>query len=281
MGGGLILYSFSLARNHKGDRRLSIAQGVCITFSITLVVLAWLGISALSGSGTSPIREFTYSVGFIFIISIWVMAFVASVYGALFFDDVAAAVEARYYPDLPVVPTRPLADRLAYAVIYVSIQIASNLMVLSLLVNTGSGTGTGDLLKLMVSPVVCVFLNGWLLGRQYFLTAARRHLSKEDARALYKKEFGMVWGAGILMAAPLLVPVVNLIIPALGAATFTHLVQLEEVEQDESDDLSSLTDREGSSGPDEEPVPVRRSQFVPLSEPTPSSSPSTSKDVGP
>jgi CysZ protein len=32
-----------------------------------------------------------------------------------------------------------------------------------------------------------------------------------------------IWVAGILMAVPLSVPVVNLFIPLLGAATFTHL----------------------------------------------------------
>jgi uncharacterized protein involved in cysteine biosynthesis len=32
-----------------------------------------------------------------------------------------------------------------------------------------------------------------------------------------------IWVAGILMAVPLSVPLVNLFIPLLGAATFTHL----------------------------------------------------------
>ena len=32
-----------------------------------------------------------------------------------------------------------------------------------------------------------------------------------------------VWAAGILMAVPLSVPLVNLLVPILGAATFTHI----------------------------------------------------------
>ncbi len=142
-------------------------------------------------------HEVTSSIGFIFVVSIWVMPFVASLYGALFSDDIAAAVEARHYPDLPAIPNRPLADRVAFAVIYGTIQIASNLLVLGLLVDTGLGSGTADIIKFMFSPVVCLILNGWLLGRLYFLAAAERHLSKADARTLYKKEFGMVWAAGI------------------------------------------------------------------------------------
>lgn len=32
-----------------------------------------------------------------------------------------------------------------------------------------------------------------------------------------------IWMAGVLMAIPLTIPVMNLFIPILGAATFTHL----------------------------------------------------------
>jgi len=32
-----------------------------------------------------------------------------------------------------------------------------------------------------------------------------------------------IWIAGTLMAAPLSIPLVNLLIPLLGAATFTHM----------------------------------------------------------
>jgi uncharacterized protein involved in cysteine biosynthesis len=34
---------------------------------------------------------------------------------------------------------------------------------------------------------------------------------------------GQVWLAGCLMAIPLFVPILNLVVPTLGAATFTHL----------------------------------------------------------
>jgi uncharacterized protein involved in cysteine biosynthesis len=32
-----------------------------------------------------------------------------------------------------------------------------------------------------------------------------------------------IWAAGILMAVPLSVPLLNLLVPVLGAATFTHI----------------------------------------------------------
>ena len=49
------------------------------------------------------------------------------------------------------------------------------------------------------------------------------HLGRDGARALRKQHRGTIWVAGALMAAPLSIPILNLFIPVLGVATFTHL----------------------------------------------------------
>ena len=72
-------------------------------------------------------------------------------------------------------------------------------------------------------PVVFWAVNGWLLGREYFTLVATRRIGRERAKALRAQNSGRIWLAGILMAAPLSVPLVNLVIPVLGVATFTHL----------------------------------------------------------
>jgi uncharacterized protein involved in cysteine biosynthesis len=66
-------------------------------------------------------------------------------------------------------------------------------------------------------------LNGYLLGREYFQIAAMRRIGRENAKELRRKHSGKIWLAGCLMALPLSIPLVNLVIPILGAATFTHL----------------------------------------------------------
>ena len=66
-------------------------------------------------------------------------------------------------------------------------------------------------------------MNGFLLGREYFTLAAMRRVGRDRAKVLRRKHFVTIWAAGILMAMPLSVPLVNLIIPILGAATFTHI----------------------------------------------------------
>jgi uncharacterized protein involved in cysteine biosynthesis len=76
-------------------------------------------------------------------------------------------------------------------------------------------------------PFASVFIfwamNGFLLGREYFTLAAMRRVGRVRARELRKEHSGTIWIAGILMAVPLSVPLINLVIPILGAATFTHL----------------------------------------------------------
>jgi CysZ protein len=72
-------------------------------------------------------------------------------------------------------------------------------------------------------PLIFWDLNGWLLGREYFALVANRRMEPQAAKALRRANSGKVWLAGILMAAPLSIPLVNLVIPVLGVATFTHL----------------------------------------------------------
>jgi uncharacterized protein involved in cysteine biosynthesis len=62
-----------------------------------------------------------------------------------------------------------------------------------------------------------------LLGREYFMLAAMRRIGRDKAKVLRKQHIGTIWMAGTLMAMPLSIPFVNLFIPILGAATFTHL----------------------------------------------------------
>ncbi|MEL7165128.1 MAG: hypothetical protein AAGL96_06600, partial [Pseudomonadota bacterium] len=49
------------------------------------------------------------------------------------------------------------------------------------------------------------------------------HQRAPQARVLRRAHSGRIWLAGTLMAVPLTIPLINLIIPILGAATFTHL----------------------------------------------------------
>ncbi|MEM8978481.1 MAG: EI24 domain-containing protein, partial [Pseudomonadota bacterium] len=73
------------------------------------------------------------------------------------------------------------------------------------------------------APIIFWGLNGFLLGREYFHLVAVRRVGLAEARRLRKLHFASIWAAGTLMAVPLSVPLLNLVIPIFGVATFTHI----------------------------------------------------------
>ena len=145
-------------------------------------------------------------------LSVFLMVPVASAFSGLFLEDIADAVEDRHYPGLPPVTPARLGDSLVDSLNFLGLVIAANVLALVLYIFAGP-----------FIPVVFWAVNGWLLGREYFTLVATRRLGREGAKALRAQNSGRIWLAGILMAAPLSVPLVNLVIPVLGVATFTHL----------------------------------------------------------
>jgi uncharacterized protein involved in cysteine biosynthesis len=148
------------------------------------------------------------------VLSVFLMVPVASAITSLFLDDVADAVEDRHYPQLSKAPRVPWGDALRDTVNFLGVLIAANIFAI--------------ILYIFFAPfALFIFwgLNGFLLGREYFTLAAMRREGRAGAKALRRRHIGKIWIAGTLMAMPLSLPLVNLVIPILGAATFTHLYQ--------------------------------------------------------
>lgn len=82
-------------------------------------------------------------------------------------------------------------------------------------------------LPLYLLPVFNLFLfyllNGYLLGREFFVMAARRHMPAQQAEILRKRYSRPVMLAGIALALLATVPVLNLFAPFWGIAVMVHL----------------------------------------------------------
>ena len=155
------------------------------------------------------------SIGSFFLmilLSVFLMMPVASAFSGLFLEDVADAVETRHYPNLPPARKVPFMDSLVDTLNFFGLLVAVNVVALFLYPFAGP-----------FIPIVFWGVNGFLLGREYFQLVAMRRMSRAEAKAMRARHFGTIWAAGTLMAAPLSVPLVNLVIPVLGVATFTHL----------------------------------------------------------
>ncbi len=222
----IIFQSFFLALGQIGDPRFRkvLLLGVGLTFALLVVAYAgflWL-INALVGDqATLPLLgEVTWlndllsvsSLLLMMVLSVFLMVPVASAITSMFLDEVAQAVEDRHYPNLPPVAGIPVAEALKDTVNFLGVLIAANLLALVLYV-----------IFTPLAPFIFWALNGFLLGREYFTLAAMRRLGRDGARKLRAKHSATIWIAGTLMAIPLSVPLVNLLIPIIGAATFTHI----------------------------------------------------------
>ncbi|WP_132950619.1 EI24 domain-containing protein [Rhodovulum bhavnagarense] len=146
------------------------------------------------------------------VLSVFLMVPVASAFIGIFLDDVAEAVERRHYPGLPRVAPVPVLDQLRDAAGFLAVVIGVNLVTLVLYFIVGP-----------FAPLLFWAVNGALLGREYFQMAAMRRVGRKQATALRRRHRLTVFVAGALMAVPLSLPLVNLVIPILGAAVFTHL----------------------------------------------------------
>ncbi|WP_108859310.1 EI24 domain-containing protein [Ruegeria sp. Alg231-54] len=221
-----ILNAFFAALGQIGDPkfRAVLLRGVGLTIVLLIAACAlaiWL-INRLSGNeislpfiGAVPWLNDVLNYSGIFVVLIlpvFLMVPVASAITSMFLEDVAQAVEDKHYPSLPTVPGIPFSESLRDGLSFMGVLIVANLLALILYA-----------IFTPLAPFIFWGMNGFLLGREYFTLAAMRRLGREGARKLRAKHATTIWMAGILMAIPLSVPLVNLVIPILGVATFTHV----------------------------------------------------------
>jgi uncharacterized protein involved in cysteine biosynthesis len=159
-------------------------------------------------------------------IALWILAFVAAlglVAGALFLmpavtalvaglfaDEIAELAERTYPADpvgTPVSIPRALLESLKIALLSIGVY----LLAVPALVIGGLGA------------VIFFFATAYLQGRQYFELAAMRFHPPAEAKALRKANRGSVFGAGLLIAAFVSIPIVNLATPLFGTAFMVHM----------------------------------------------------------
>ena len=151
------------------------------------------------------------SVILMMVLSVFLMVPVASAVTGMFLESVAQAVEDKHYPHLPDVAPQPIGDVIRDSLGFFGLMVAVNLVGLVVYLLSGP-----------LAPFVFWAVNGFLLGREYFQMVAMRRLGRKGATELRRAYPLRIWLAGMLMAVPLSIPLVNLLIPIIGAATFTH-----------------------------------------------------------
>lgn len=171
-----------------------------------LFTLPWIGAVSLSLTWLQGL-----AIGSILFASIFLMFPVTAVFIGIFLDRIADAVEAKHFPQNKAPRSPTLLEGIKDGLSAAGVLILANLAALILY-----------LLLPPLAPFLFFAMNGCLLGREFFQMIAIRHLPLGEATALRRKNSFRIWLAGTLIALPLSVPILNLIVPILGAATMTH-----------------------------------------------------------
>lgn len=220
----MIFASVSDAIGQMSDPRFRavLIKGVVLTFGMLFAAyaLVFWGVSwLLPDSFVLPwIGEIAFvdellswgSLVLMMILSIFLMVPVASAFTGIFLDDVADAVEERHYSALGPAPRVGLGESLREALSFLGVMIIANIAALVLYFTP-------------LAPFVFYGLNGFLLGREYFRMIAVRRAGRAGARQAFRRHLPAIWATGALMAVPLTIPIINLAVPVIGVATFTHL----------------------------------------------------------
>ncbi|KZM50852.1 sulfate transporter family protein [Labrenzia sp. OB1] len=149
-------------------------------------------------------------IGAIFVLG-FLIAPISALFAGFFQDEIAGIVETRDYPGDGPGTALPLAQSVGQTIKFTGVVVLGNLFALLLLLVPG------------VNLIAFFLVNGYLLGREFFEFAAMRFMPPAEAKAFRKARGGTVFLGGLVIAALLAVPILNLITPIFATIFMMHL----------------------------------------------------------
>jgi CysZ protein len=141
---------------------------------------------------------------------IMLMPAVTSFVASFFADEIAEQVERTHYPADPPGVALPLWRAISEGGKTALLAIAVYVCAAPFLLVAGLGA------------VIFFLATAWLLGRVYFELAAMRFRSPAEARALRKRNAATIFVGGLIIAAFVSIPIVNLATPLFAMAFMVH-----------------------------------------------------------
>ena len=191
----------------------------------------WLGLQGLVSAYILPFID-----GWVWVTSaiLWVLgagviiaggfllAPVTAIFAGLFLDEVAKHVEQHEYPEDTPGKEMELVPSIFLAIKFAIVVLLANLAALLLVWFAGFGV------------IIFFLVNGYLIGREYFQFASMRFRPEKEANRLRKQFSFEVFLAGLVIAAFMSVPVLNLLTPVFAATLMVHLHKEVSSRQQES-----------------------------------------------
>jgi CysZ protein len=143
--------------------------------------------------------------------SVFLMPAVTAFVASFFADQIAEETEREYYPADPPGVALPLWRALVEGGRTALLAVLVYVCAAALLIFVGFGA------------VVFFLATAWLLGRVYFDLAALRFRPPGEVAAIRKRNAGTIYVAGLLIAAFVSIPVVNLATPLFAMGLMVHV----------------------------------------------------------
>jgi len=214
-----MIAAFIKGISQLNDRRTQRVLWISIIAASVAFALLWFGVGVLLTTTS------IFTLGWLewvvklfgglatFVFTWFLFPGVISAVIGIFLGEIAAAVEARHYPNIGPAVEFPMAKAIKVTLGYLGVLIVLNLFLLVFL------------LIPPLFPFVFYSVNGYLLGREYFELVAFRRVHPVEARRLRKAHRGKLFMTGVVMALLLTLPVVNLLAPVVITAAMVHLFQ--------------------------------------------------------
>jgi CysZ protein len=129
---------------------------------------------------------------------------------SLFQETAIRRLEHVYYPDAPDQGVLAFWPEFRHDVKFTIWALCLNILILPLYL-TGIGFAAS------------ILLNSYLLGREFFETAAGYHIGKAAARALGLRHRKAVYGGGFMITIMAIVPILNIFVPILATVWMVHV----------------------------------------------------------
>jgi CysZ protein len=142
---------------------------------------------------------------------VMLMPAVTALVASFFADQIADEVERTNYPADPPGTALPL-----WRAVFEGVKIALLAVVVYL-------CAAPFLLAAGLGAMIFFLATAWLLGREYFELAAMRFRPPAEAKALRKYNATTVYVGGLLIAAFVSIPIVNLATPIFAMALMVHV----------------------------------------------------------
>ncbi|MBI3435228.1 MAG: sulfate transporter family protein [Proteobacteria bacterium] len=205
-------------------KSMALAIALLVVVGIALDrLLVWLGGAGsawiegtLGGAAHLPVVVLGWIIAFVvgfglFAGAVFLMPAVTALVGGFFADEIALLVERDHYPRDPPGRPVPFARAALEGVRTALLALGVYLFAAPFLLVAGLGL------------VIFFLANAYLLGREYFELVSMRTLDPASAKALRRANRGGVFAAGMIVAAFVSIPILNLATPLFATALMVHV----------------------------------------------------------